>query len=124
MNLIAELECCNKEAFNCVANLEAYGHLDAGALRGLKNQLNEIRILTECLKEIPEPTTYAYLAVVTETNPLGAILFDGGMFFGADLSTGRNLTVGSVWLVEGYSLPGVPGGVPVLLKQIELKVPA
>lgn len=45
--LIRELQRCNQEAFNCVANLEACGRLDAGALLGLKEWLTETRLLLE-----------------------------------------------------------------------------
>lgn len=35
----------NEQAFNCLANLEAFGFLDNGALMGLKDQLSEQAIL-------------------------------------------------------------------------------
>jgi hypothetical protein len=45
--LLRELQRCNQEAFNCLANLEAYGRLDAGAVLGLKDWLSEMRLLLE-----------------------------------------------------------------------------
>lgn len=45
--LIRELQRCNQEAFNCLANLEACGRLDAGALLGLKDWLSEARLLLQ-----------------------------------------------------------------------------
>jgi hypothetical protein len=42
---LLEIIKCNREAFDCVANLEAFGYLDPGALLGLKNWLSEQSIL-------------------------------------------------------------------------------
>lgn len=46
-DLIRELQRCNREAFDCLANLEASGRLDPGALLGLKDWLTETRLLLE-----------------------------------------------------------------------------
>ncbi len=44
---LTALERCNKEAFACIANLEAHGSLHEGAMRGIKDQLTEMRLILE-----------------------------------------------------------------------------
>lgn len=45
---LADLERCNKEAFACVANLECHvGSLPEGPMRGIKDQLTEMRLILE-----------------------------------------------------------------------------
>ena len=45
--VLRKLDRCNREAFNCLANLEAFGKLDPGILLGLKDWLQETRLLVE-----------------------------------------------------------------------------
>jgi hypothetical protein len=46
---------CNAGAFDCIANLEAYGYLNEGAMLGLKDQLSEQLILLKGQKHLDEP---------------------------------------------------------------------
>lgn len=45
----------NKQAFDCLANLEAFGFLDNGALMGLKDQLLEQSILLKRDHDLFDP---------------------------------------------------------------------
>lgn len=43
--LMRKLDRCNREAFICLANLESFGRLEKNVMLGLKDWLNETRLL-------------------------------------------------------------------------------
>lgn len=54
---LQELIKCNGEALNCLANLEAFGRLDEGALLGAKDWLREQQLLLNKEKEVADTPT-------------------------------------------------------------------
>lgn len=51
---LQELIKCNGEALNCLANLEAFGRLDEGALLGVRDWLREQKILLNREKQVAD----------------------------------------------------------------------